>query len=215
MTPATLGSPERTWWQWLAHLAKRAVLMEIHAYQSIFRFVFRRPRVPAGTRGFPYHQPILSILIVIISVSALEVVVADLIVHRWPMVRIPLLILGIWGVVWMLGMLFGILTRPHVVGPEGVRARYAAETDIPISWADVHSVARRKRIKQDGERAVTEDGDGERTLHLRISNETNIEIELERPTPLRTPRGVQIVRRVAIWVDDPTAYLDEVRRHIS
>lgn len=215
MTSAILNDSEQTWWRRVGRLAKRAVLTEIHAYQSIYRFVFRRPRVPAGTIGFPYHQPILSILIVIITVSALEVVVVDLIVHRWPMVRIPLLILGIWGVVWMLGLLFGVVTRPHVVGRDGIRARYAADTDISIPWDGVYSVARRKRIKQDGERAVTVDGDGEQTLHLRIANETNIEIELEQPTPLRTPRGVQIVRRVTIWVDDTSAFMAEVRRHIG
>lgn len=215
MTSAMLDGSGRTWWRRVGRLAKRVVWMEIHAYQSIYRFAFRRPRVPAGTVGFTYHQPILSVLIVIISVSAVEVVVADLIVHRWPMVRIPLLILGIWGVVWMLGMLFGVVTRPHVVGPDGMRARYTAETDIPIPWTDVYSVARRKRVKRDGERAVTMDDDGEQTLHLRIANETNIEIELEQPSPLHTPRGVVTVRRVTIWVDDPKAFLAEVRRYLG
>lgn len=215
MTSASLDSIEQTPGRRFGRLAKRAVMMEVHAYQSIYRFAFRRPRVPAGTTGFPYHQPILAVLIVIIVVSAVEVVVVDLIVHPWPILRIPLLVLGIWSVVWMLGMLFGVLTRPHVVGPDGIRARYTAETDIPLAWDDISTLTRRTRTKQDGERAVTQDANGDRTLRLWISNETNIEIELEHPTPLRTPRGTQIVRRVAIWADDPVAFMAEVRRLVG
>jgi hypothetical protein len=38
--------------------------LELHGYQSIYRFVFRRPKVPAGGVGFGYHKPVLPILIV-------------------------------------------------------------------------------------------------------------------------------------------------------
>jgi hypothetical protein len=100
--------------------------MAIHRYQSIYRFVFRRPRVPAGAVGFTYSAPILSILIVLTVVSAVELVVVDVIVHRWaPGLRVPLLVLGGWGLVWLIGLLLGVLTRPHAVGPDGVRVRFA------------------------------------------------------------------------------------------
>jgi hypothetical protein len=77
MTATPVARPRRTWWQFAGYLARRAVTMELHGYQSIYRFVFRRPRVPPGAAGFN-HQLILSILIVIIAVSALEMVVVDL-----------------------------------------------------------------------------------------------------------------------------------------
>ena len=86
--------------------------------------------MPAGARGFRYHEPVLTILIVFIALSAVELVAVDLIVRRWPYVRIPLLVLSIWGLIWMLGFLFGMLTRPHAVGPESIRVRYGAEVDI-------------------------------------------------------------------------------------
>ncbi len=68
----------------------------------------------------------------IIAVSALELVVDDLIVRRWTCVRVPLLILSNWGLVYMLRLLFGVLVRPHAVGPDGIRVRYASEVDVPI-----------------------------------------------------------------------------------
>ncbi len=215
MTTVQTSRRRRTWWQLVGYLVKRATLAEIHGYQGIYRFVLRRPRVPARAVGFSYHQPAFAPLIVFIVVSAVELVVVDLIVHRWPSVRIPLLILGVWGLVWMIGLLLGMITRPHAVGPEGIRARYAAEVDLPLSWDDVYSVGKRKRVRPDGEPKITTDTDGTRTLHLRMGNETNIDIRLERPIRCRLPSGAEEVERVALYADDPAAFLAEVRRHIG
>ena len=59
---------------------------------------------PRGASGFAYHSPVLTILMIFIVLSAIEIPIIDLIVHPWPWVRIPLLILGIWGVTWMIGL---------------------------------------------------------------------------------------------------------------
>jgi hypothetical protein len=56
-------------------------LMEIRGYQSIYRFLFCRTEVPAGHVGFSYYRPVLATLIAFIAVSAVEVVVVDLIVR--------------------------------------------------------------------------------------------------------------------------------------
>lgn len=212
-----ITTPERRGpWSRVRWLLGRAWAMEIHGYQSIYRFVFRRPRVPTGAVAFTYAAPIMSILVVFTVLSAVELVVVDLVVHRWvPTLRVPLLVLGIWGLVWLIGLLLGVLTRPHAVGPDGVRVRFAADLDIPVSWDDVHSVARRKRTQQDGEPALTVDDDGSATLQVRVGDETNLEIVLERDVTVRTTRGPQVVRRIALYADDPQAYLDEVRRHIG
>lgn len=154
----TTTRPRRTGWQTICYLAGRALRMEIGVWQSLYRFVLRRPRVPAGAVGFGYHQPVLSILIVFVSLSAVEIVVLDVIVHRWPVVRLPLLIAGIWGLTWMLGLLFGYLTRPHAVGPDGLRIRHGSEIDIPITWDVVDFVALRKhRAESDKARLTTAD----------------------------------------------------------
>ena len=127
----------------------------------------------------------------------------------------PLLILGGWGLIWLIGLLLGVLTRPHAVGPDGVRVRFAADVDIPVSWEDVYSVGRRRRTRKDGEPALIVDDDGSATLHVRVGDETNLEIVLERDVTVRTTRGPAVVRRIALYADDPKAYLDEVRRHIG
>lgn len=213
MTTST-SRPSRTVWQQLWYLMRRAWLFEIHGYQSIYRYVFRRPLVPPGAAGFSYHGPVLLLLWVFIVVSAIELVVLDLIVRRWEFIRLPLLVLGLWGLVWMVGLLLGMLTRPHAVGPDGLRVRSGAEVDIPIAWADVDSVARRGHTVQEKGPSVTVDHDGLATLHLRMQNETNLEVTLVRPLELRMPHGTETVSRVNLYADDPRAFLQEVRRYL-
>jgi hypothetical protein len=214
MTSAATARAKRTWWQFAGYLAKRAIVIELRGYQSIYRFIFRRPKVPAGAEGFSYHQPILAIMIVFIAVSAVEVVVVDRIVSRWTYIRIPLLIISIWGLVWMLGLLFGMLVRPHAVGPDGIRVRYGSEVDIPIAWHNVDSVAYRKQAAQHKQPKVTIDDDGVATLHMRIQNETNIEVRLRCPVPLKLPQGTETVSTVKLYADDPKRFMDTVRGHI-
>ena len=189
--------------------------MEVHGYQNAYRFLFRRPRVPAGAAGFSYAQPVLPILIVFIAVSAVEVVVVDLIVHRWlPAARLPLLVLGLWGVTFMVGLLFGMLVRPHAVGPDGLRIRSGSEVDLPLRWDEIAAVTRRTRRANEKQPKVTVDESGDATLHLRISDETNLDVRLERPMPLQLPHGVETVSTVSLYADDPKAFLAEARRYL-
>ena len=213
MTTST-SRPPRTGWQRLWYLMRRAWWFEIHGYQSIYRFVFRRPPVPPGAAGFSYHGPVLLLLWVFIVVSAIELVVLDLVVRRWEPVRLPLFVLGLWGLVWMVGLLLGMLTRPHAVGPDGLRVRSGAEVDIPLSWEDVASVARKSVTVQGKQPGVTVGDDGLATLHLRMQNETNLEVTFTRPLQLRLPHGTETVSRISLYADDPRAFLEEVRRHL-
>ena len=210
MTTTTPTPTKRKWWQFAGYIARRATMMELRGYQSIYRFVFRRPKVPAGGVGFGYHRPVLPILIVFVVVSALEMLVVDLIVRRWPYIRLPLLILSVWGIIYMLGLLFVMLVRPHAITADGIRVRYGSEIDIPIAWEDVCSITRRKRVNNDKQPKVTSDENGDASLHMRIQNETNIEVRLNRPVSVRLPHGTETVSRVNLYADDPKAFTDEV-----
>ena len=57
MNPTTTGQRERTGWRRVGYLLRRATMLEIHGYQSIFRFVLRRPGIPAGAVGFSSTNP--------------------------------------------------------------------------------------------------------------------------------------------------------------
>lgn len=214
MTTTRPARVRRSPLQMLGYLARRAWQMEMAVWSSLYRFIFRRPRVPAGAVAFTYHRPILQVMIVFVVLSAVEIPIIDLIVHQWLYIRIPLLIAGIWGLTWMIGFLFGFITPPHAVGPEGIRVRQGAEVDIPLGWDDIHSVSLNKVAIEGKVPRITEEEAGA-TLHFRVQNETNIEIELERPVPVRLPHGTETVKVVRIHVDEPKRFMDAVRGHLA
>ncbi|WP_173923819.1 hypothetical protein [Agromyces sp. Marseille-P2726] len=210
--------PAASVWRRVGAFLKRALLLELSIYASIGRFIARRPAIPRGAAGFSYHKPVLTVLIVFIVLSAIEIPIVDLIVHPWPAVRIPFLILGIWGVTWMIGFLCAYLMRPYTVGPDGLRVRQGLEIDLPFSWDDIASVSRNTRVDEPKSPRLEEEGDS-RTLVFRMADETNIEVELERPTAVRLPGhapkgGEQTITGLRFWVDDPRAFMDEVRKYL-
>lgn len=192
--------------------ARMAWRAEVGVWQSLYRWAFRRPRVPAGASGFSYHSPVLTILVIFIVLSAVELPIVDLIVHPWPWVRIPLLIVGIWGLTWMFGLLLAYLTRPHAVGPEGIRARLGADLEAVLPWDVVESVERSRDVTEKAPKVRDEEHG--RTLAIRIANETNALIVLERPVSVHVGGRDVEVDAVRLWVDDLDGFLDAVRTHI-
>lgn len=193
----------------------RAWIAELRVYSSIARAIARRPAIPYGGTGIGYHRPVLTVLFIFIGLSALEIPILDLIVHPWPIARITLLVLGIWGVTWMVGLLCAMIMRPHSVAPEGVRVRSGLEVDVPIDWDDIASIAIDRRVDEPKRPRVTGSEYAER-----MQDETNIEIELERPVAIRLPGlapkgGTHQVDRIRLWADDPRAFLDAARPFLT
>jgi hypothetical protein len=76
--------------------------------------------------------------------STVEVVVVEVVLRHidqpWAAaVRVPLLVLGIWGVAWMLGMLASLRVRPHLLTDTELRARSGARTWLVVPLAAVES----------------------------------------------------------------------------
>lgn len=219
MTIDTRLSPLRTRAAKAWRVLVRLLVIELRIYASIGRAIARRPAIPPGAEGFRYDKPVFTILMIFIVLSAIEIPIIDLIVHPWPAVRIGFLVLGIWGLTWMIGLLCAHLLRPHTVGPDGVRVREGLELDIPLSWDDIYAVARRRTVDEPKQPRVTTDAEGRGILSVRMQDETNVEITLERPTRVRLPGwapkgGEHDVQCVRMWVDDVDAFLGAVRRHI-
>ena len=211
--PRKIG-PELHGAERVRHLVARATAAELAGWRSIGRAVAFRPRVPAGASAHRYDKPFRTVLVVFLVLSAIEIPIVDLITHRWPAVRFPLLALGLWGVMSMLGMLLSFATRPHAVGPAGIRVRSGGDVDIDLSWDVIASVECRRRTLLDSP-ALSLTGWGDAQVLNQVAQDgTDIDIVLEEPTTFRLPQGEVTVSAVRISVDDTDAFLDAVRTHI-
>jgi hypothetical protein len=59
-----------------------------------------------------------------IGLSAVEIPISHL-MPPWPSVRVVLLVVGGYGLFWMIGLLATIYTPPHLIRPSGRRIRTA------------------------------------------------------------------------------------------
>lgn len=211
--PRRIG-PDRHGAEKMRHGIRRGSEMELAGYRSIWRWMSRQPYVPDGANGFSYDKPVRTILVVFIVLSAVEIPLIDLLVHRIPWLRWPFIALGVWGVVTMVGILLGHLTRPHAVGPRGIRVRHGGEVDIDLPWEAVRSVERRQHALTGAPQlSLTGAGDAQVLNHV-VQDHSDIEIVLEEPMLLRLPQGEATVSALRISVDEPAAFMDAVRTHI-
>ena len=92
-----------------------AASYEAGIWRSLYRWLTRRPRSTNADAGlFGYGSQATPILLAFIFVSALEIPILPLLLPS-AAVRYSLLVLGVWGLLWMLGLLASIRTHPHVI----------------------------------------------------------------------------------------------------
>ena len=193
-------------------LARHAAAMEGAGWVSLVRLVARRPRVEPGAEAAPYVGALRTVLLVFLVLSAVEVVVVDLILRQWPVVRLVALLLGVWGVTFMAGMTAGMVVNPHEVGREGLRLRYGPLVDLRVPWGPVdHVVVRRHAVESSASVQVAEVG-GATVVSLPVQNETTLEVRLVEPVVLDLPDGPVAADAVRFSADDPAAVLAAVRR---
>ncbi|GEK80442.1 PH domain-containing protein [Agrococcus baldri] len=189
----------------------RAAAIEGSSWRALWRWATRAPRVPEGSSEHSWHGGTKLVLGVFIVLSAIEIPIVDLIVHPWPWVRIPLLALGVWGLLFMLGMAAGQTTRPHAVGPEGIIVRGGFDRELVLPWSDIAAVSARRWGAPDG-KGLQRPEPG--VVALPVGQETHVELVLEPGVALELGDGEHTTERLRIAVDDVPGFLAAVRRDI-
>lgn len=193
-------------------LAKRAITFELGIWLSLYRLITRRPRVAPGAEWFGYAKAVEPVIWVFIVVSAIEVVVVHLLLP-WPVVRTIALILGAWGLTWMVGMLASVKVNVHQLSPAGIRIRYGGSVDVTVPWEAVQSI---RPYRQDlpSSRTVQLDQTSDGTvLKIGVSSQTNVHIRLRQPITVRLPKGEQTIVELRCYADDSREFVTRARTY--
>jgi len=172
---------------------------------SIFYYALaswrRKPFVPSGALSFSYHRRsgYLGLLYAVLGIALVETVAVDLVVRvRHPVAANVLLALGLFGIVWVLGMARGVRLRPVVVTRDDllVRSGILWRLDVPR--------ARIARVHTGRVSAPPKGTPG----YLRAAPGTpNVLVELASPLTAHGPYGVEKrVERVGLVIDDLAAF---------
>ena len=157
-------------------------------------------RVPGrgpGVLEFGYAKEQGPIIGAFIFVSLIELVVFHLLIP-WETVRLAADILGLWGLLWMVGLLAGVLVHPHLLAPEGIRVRERWATDIFVPWLNIETV----RVARRGSR---EQEDGVRVVP--IMGRTKVDVVLREP--------IDGAREVRLFVDDAKGFVAAARGRLA
>jgi hypothetical protein len=201
----------------LPRLLWTALLFEVALYRSLARWIARRPDVPRGATSIGYSRLVAPMLWLWIFGSTVEVIVVEVVLRHldqpWAhAIRIPLLVLGIWGVVWMLGMMASYRVRPHLLTETELLVRSGALTWLTVPLDAVES-ARPVEHELPGV-ILSLHVDGPLAL-VGVGSRTNLELALAAPTTVRTSKGEVTVSRVGIWVDEPRDTANQLRYRLA
>lgn len=181
---------------------------EIAMYRSLWRWARRRPPVGVGEgdRAFSYLQPVHVLLWFFIGMSAFEIPIFDFLAYKlvpWEPARWIVLGLGVWGLVWMLGLLASFHVHPHVVTATGIKVRNGHGVEVTVGWEEIESVRKRSR-QLPSSKAVQPDGD---KLHIAVNSQTTVDIVLRRPREFALPRVTGTFDEIRMHVDDADEFM--------
>lgn len=195
-------------------LVRRAVASELRLYRSLFRWVTRRPDVPRDVEAFGYARAVTPVMWLWIFASAVEVPLVHLLVP-WDAVRIGLLVIGVWGLLWMVGLLASLNVHPHLMSDTALRVRSGAAIDITIPWDAVASIAVQRRDLPSSIRTLqpreTKSGTD---LQVGVSGQVNLHAVLCRPMTVPTPGASRRITELSFWADDQRALVARARQHL-
>jgi hypothetical protein len=215
MTDAGQQARPRTRWSVVVPLARRAVRYELAMWRSLYRWTLRRPRAGKDAETFGYAAAAAPLYWTFIVLSAIEVVVVDLILP-WQSVRRIALALGVYGLFWMVGALANLRVHPHVASPAGLRIRQGSTVDVALPWAAVAGASARIRplpsrraIQLASTRAGT-------ALHVAMLSQTTVDITLREPTTVELPHGRrELVTEVRCYADDARGLVARIREQAA
>jgi hypothetical protein len=201
----------RSW----GRLAWWAVRLEVSLYVALVRWVTRRPAVPAGTTPVGYGQLVAPMMGLWIFASALEVPLVH-VLTPWEGLRIFLLVVSVWGLVWMVGMYAAIRTYPHLLDEDGIRIRSGTMVDVRVRWESVRELRYDERTLPSSIRSFQRTGPEDACqLHVAMGARTNVTAELAGSTPVRTAHGEEEVVSVSFWVDEPRAFVRDALQRLG
>jgi hypothetical protein len=169
----------------LPRKAARIAVLEPRLWVCLLRWISRRTGTLA--REFVYHKrsQMGLILVMLAFTTPAELLVVELLAP-WAWLRISLLVLGLYALLWMFGLYASLAALPHRLEEDGLRLRYGALAEGFVPFSEIAAVERaRRRAPGPGDGLQTDPEDG--GMYLATGGKTDLTLILHSP---RTIRGL-------------------------
>ncbi|MDO9485310.1 MAG: hypothetical protein Q7K25_04525 [Actinomycetota bacterium] len=129
-------------------------------------------------------------------------------------VRWPLLIVSIWGLVWMFGLLAGLIVYPHLLESDGLRVRNGHTIEVVIPIDNINEVRAHTRSLMES-RTVQLDPEDNQHLIIAMSSQVNMHVHLIDTQTAQLPGGNYRFSKLSFWADDTGPALLRLRELIN
>ncbi len=154
----------------------------------------RRHGVGPGQRPLGYARAQAPMMYGFAFVCTVETVGVGFLLAKMPVVHWIMLVLDVYTVLMVLGFQAAAVTRPHVLGSEGLRVRQGAALDVWIPLERIASVRydlRFPKTETAGRQAQERDG----VLEMAVAAQTCVTVELTEPVTAVKLLGQRVTAR--------------------
>ncbi|MEU9890163.1 hypothetical protein [Sphaerisporangium sp. NPDC051011] len=192
---------------------RRLMGFELKSLASVVLWMARRRQgVPRGATAASYSREQTPMLLMMLFAMIVETVAVDLLLGAFDVpagVRVPVLLIDIYGVVIGLAYAASSVTHPHVVTPGELRVRHGVHLDVRVPRDRIASARASRKYDERG--MITVAGG---TLAVAVSSQTNVTVELTGPLTVTRPLGSQVeVTTIRFFADDPATVLNALKSH--
>ncbi|MFD7664686.1 hypothetical protein [Streptomyces sp. NPDC059788] len=175
----------------------------------------RQDGVGAGQRALGYARAQAPMMYGFAFVCVVESVGVGFLLAKVPVAHWIMLVLDVYTVLMVLGFQAAAVTRPHVVGPDGLRVRGGAQMDVWIPLERITSVRYDLRFpKTEAAGRQSQERDG--VLELAVGAQTCVTVELAEPVTAVKLLGQRVAARtVRFHADEGRAAVAAIREAIA
>jgi len=190
----------------------RPALSEIRSMWSLCLAIARRRRVPPGSAPFGYTRGTFAMPAVMLALCLGELVVVHFIVP-WQWLRIVLLVLTVWGALFIFGFFAARRVHPHFVSTGALHLRWGYKNVLTTPTSNILSVE--PHANHTHAHPFAEGSQ----LVLTQFQSTNVRIRLAAPVPADPPVAKKDAiagfkaSEVLLHVDDPDAFVNALTPH--
>ncbi|MBG0831034.1 hypothetical protein HS041_25060 [Planomonospora sp. ID67723] len=193
----------------------RIMEFELKGMLALLHWVVRRRHgVPPGATALPYSGGQSMMLLLMLFAMTVETVGAEVLLRALEVpdgLRLAVLVLDVYGIVYGLALGAACVTRPHVVSATELRVRYGVYLDLRIPRELISSVRTARNYNESGTVTV-KDG----RLGVAVSSRTDVVVELSEPVTVVRPLGRrEEVTSVRFFADAPAAALAALQSRLS
>lgn len=185
----------------------RGATAELRAFSSLFMLMAGKKRVAPDATSFGYARGTMAVPMVLLILSAFEIVVVHLLLP-WHWLRLSLLVLTLWGMLFLLGYLASRVTHPHVINDGSLNLRWGHIQVLNTPVTNIVTAEHRMNY------TYSQPHVEESRLILTSFQSTNTLIRFAEPVRAVAPVAKKHLpadfhaSEVLLYLEDPKAFID-------